>query len=220
MDRLVAGLLLLQGGIVAWKFHFDFRFLGGLEFVAVLAAALTLASPAETAGRSNFSRAWTGLGAKLADSRRWILLFAAVPWLAYQIYYARPFAEVVSGLMPRSEFIKRYVALASDFEMLDRILPRDAVIYIPDARWPNFYAPRPVVLTPLDLRGRTSIFELTMSSEPNTEPADANSPLKCDNAIYRNDAAVIETYRTPGEVPAIGPIKVQACELQPVSGER
>ncbi len=219
-SRIVAGLLLLQGGIVAWKFHFDFRFLGGLEFVALLAAALTLASPAEAGDHFNLSDAWTHLGAQLANSRRWILLFAAIPWLAFQIYYARPFAEVVSGLTPRSEFMKRYVALTIDFEMLDRILPRDAVIYIPDARWPNFYAPRPVVLTLLDLRGRSSIFELAISSEPNAEQVDAISPLKCENTIYRNEAAVIETYRTPGEHPVIGAIKVQACQLQPSAGER
>jgi hypothetical protein len=219
-SRLVTGLLFLQGGIVAWKFHFDFRFFGGLEFIAVLAAALSLASPAEEADRSNFTDAWRNLGAKLANSRRWIILFAAIPWFAYQIYYARPFAEVVSGFTPRGEFMKRYVALTSDFEVLDRILPRDAVIFVPDASWPNFYAPRPVVLTPLDLHGRASIFKLAESSEPNTEPVDAISPVTCGNTVYRNDGAVIETYRTPGKVPVTGAIKVQACQLQPSGGER
>jgi hypothetical protein len=219
-SRLVAGLLFLQGGIVAWKFHFDFRFMGGLEFVAVLAAALTLTSPAAADDRSSFSDAWTHLGARLVNSRRWILLFAAVPWLAFQIYYARPFAEVVSGLTPRSEFMKRYVALTSDFEMLHKILPRDAVIYIPDARWPNFYAPRPVALTPMDLRGRKPIFSLAGPPGQDAEHVDAISPLKCENTIYQNDAAVIETYRTPGEVPVIGAIKVQACQLPPSARER
>jgi hypothetical protein len=219
-SRLVAALLLLQGGIVAWKFHFDFRFLGGLEFVAVLAAALTLSSPAEADNESNFYDRWTHLGAYLANSRRWILLFAAIPWLAFQIYYARPFAEVVSGIMPRSEFMKRYVALSSDFEILDGTLPRDAIIYIPDARWPNFYAPRPVVLTPLDLHGREPIFSLAGPPEQDAEHVDTISPLKCENTIYQNDAAVIETYRTPGEVPVIAAIKVQACQLQPLGGQR
>jgi hypothetical protein len=219
-SRLVAGLLFLQGGIVAWKFHFDFRFLGGLEFVAVLAAALTLARPAEADDLPNFSDTWTYLGEYLANSRRWILLFAAIPWLAFQIYYARPFAEVVSGLTPRSEFMKRYVALTTDFETLDRILPREAVIYIPDARWPNFYAPRPVALTPLDLRGRTPIFRLAISSEQDAEQVDGILVLKCGETIYQNDAAVVETYRTPGEVPLIGGIKVQTCQLQPSGAGR
>jgi hypothetical protein len=219
-SRLVAGLLFLQGGIVAWKFHFDFRFMGGLEFVAVLAAALTLASPAEADHYANLSDGWTRLGARLANSRRWILLLAAVPWLAFQVYYAWPFAGVVSGLTPRNEFMKRYVALSSDFEILDGMLPHDAVIYIHDARWPNFYAPRPVVLTPLDLRGRKPIFSLAGPSEQDAEHVDAVFPLKCENTIYQNPAAVVETYRTPGEVPVIGAIKVQACQSQPLAGER
>jgi hypothetical protein len=220
ISRLVAALLFLQGGLVAWKFHFDFRFLGGLEFVAVLAAALTLASLAEASDHPIFSDTWERLGLRLANSRRWVLLFAAVPWLAFQVYYARPFAEVVSGITPRGEFMKRYVALTSDFEMLDKILPRDAVIFIPEARWPNFYAPRPVVLSPLDLRGRTSIFQMGMSSEPNAEHVDAIAPLKCEITIYQNDAAVVETYRTPGELPLIGAIKVQGCQLQSSGVER
>ncbi|HEY4839559.1 MAG TPA: hypothetical protein VIH72_13175 [Candidatus Acidoferrales bacterium] len=219
-SRLVAGLLLLQGGIVAWKFHFDFRFLGGLEFVAVLAAALTLASPAETDDSPNSSDTWTHLAVHLVNWRRWLLLFAAIPWLAFQIYYARPFAEVVSGLTPRSEFMKRYVALTSDFEMLDKILPRDAVIYIPDARWPNFYAPRPVVLTPLDLRSRGPIFSLATPTERDVQHADVIPSLKCGDTIYQNDRALVETYRTPGEAPFIGAIKVQACELQPSGAQR
>jgi hypothetical protein len=213
-SRLVAGLLFLQGGIVAWKFHFDFRFLGGLEFVAILAAALTLASPSEVEGHPNFSGAWTRIGAQLANLHKWILLFAAIPWLAFQIYYARPFAKVVSGLTSCSEFMERYVALTHDFEILDGMLPRDAILYIPDARWPNFYAPRPVALTPQDLRGRRPIFSLTGPLEQDAEHVDAISPLKCENTIYQNVAAVIETYRTPGEVPVIGAIKVQECQLQ------
>jgi len=211
-SRLVAGLLLLQGGIVAWKFHFDFRFLGGLEFIVVLAAVLTLANP--NVG-SNLSDAWTRLATPIANSRRWILLFAAIPWLLFQMYYARPFAEVVSGLTPRSEFLERYVALTHDFEVLDRMLPRDAVLYISGGRWPNFYAPRPVVLTPLDLRGRTSIFRLATSSEQDVEEIDATSSLKCADMVYVNDRAVIETYRIPGGAPVVGPIKVQSCQLQP-----
>jgi hypothetical protein len=116
--------------------------------------------------------------------------------------------------------MKRYVALSSDFEILDGMLPHDAVIYIHDARWPNFYAPRPVVLTPLDLRGRKPIFSLAGPSEQDAEHVDAVFPLKCENTIYQNPAAVVETYRTPGEVPVIGAIKVQACQSQPLAGER
>jgi hypothetical protein len=216
-SRLAAGLFLLQSALVAWKFHFDFRFLGGMEYVGVLAAVLTVANP--DAG-SKLSEVWMPLGARIANSRRWILLFAAVPWLGYQLYYARPFASVVAGYTTRSEFRERYVALSHDFEILDRMLPRDAVLYMADGRLPNFYAPRPVVLTPLDLHGRTLIFRLTTSPEEDVEEIDTTSSLKCGDTVYQNDQAVIETYRTPGEAPLIGPMKVQSCQIQPSTAGR
>jgi hypothetical protein len=210
--RLAAGLLLFQSALIAWKFHFDFRFLGGMEYVAVLAAILTLMS-ADTS--PNFASGWPGLGARIANSRRWIILFAAIPWLGYQLYYARPFVNVVSGRITRSEFRERYAALTHDFEILDRMLPRGAVLYIGDGRLPNFYAPRPVVLTPQDLRGRAPVYRLTIFPEPDVEEIDATSSLKCGDTVYQNDEAVVETYRTPGRAPLIGPMKVQSCQIQP-----
>ena len=223
-SRLVAGLLFLQGVLVAWKFRFDFRFLGGLEFIVVIAATLTFAIPADVArldvSGPTFSDLWARIGTHLENSRRWVLLFAAVPWLTFQMYYARPFAEVVSGFTPRSEFLEKYVALNHDFEILDRILPRDAVLYLSGGRWPNFYAPRPVVTTPLDARGRTTMFRLAESSDQDVEEIDASTRLKCGDAIYQNDQAVVETYRTPGRAPWIAPIKVQSCQLEISGAER
>jgi hypothetical protein len=209
--QVTAVLLLFQCALVAWKFHFDFRFLGGMEYVAVLAAVLTVAN---TDSGAKVANGWPRIGAHVVNSRGWILLFAAVPWLGYQIYYARPFAGVVTGYTTRSEFVERYVALTHDFEMLDRMLPSDAVLYIGDGRLPNFYAPRPVVLTPLDLRGRNSVYRLTILPEEDVEEIDATSSLKCGTTIYQNEQAVIETYRTPGEAPHIGPVKVQSCRIQ------
>jgi hypothetical protein len=225
-SRLVAALLFLQGGLVAWKFHFDFRFLGGLEFIVVVAAVLTLANPGgETSsyselGGSNLSPAWASLGVWFSSSRRWIILFAAIPWLIFQMYYAKPFAGVVSGLTPRSEFMERYVALNHDFEILDRTLPPEAVLYVPYGRLPNFYVPRPVALTRADLYGRGPIFSLTTTWEHDVEPVDTAPWLKCGETVYQNDRAVVETYRAPGEVPLTGTIRVQRCEVTSASVER
>lgn len=216
-SRLVGGLLLFQGAIVAWKCHFDFRFLGGLEYVVVLAAFLTLS---DSTVNTKVAGKWALLGKGLAKSRYWILLLVAGPWLGSQIYYARPFAGVVSGLLPRDQFLERYVALHRDFEILDRMLPKDAVLYLADGRWANFYAPRPVVLTPFDLRGRAPIFRLTVSEELKDEEINATSFLKCTQTVYSNEQAVIVTYRTPGVPPTLGPIRVQSCEIRPTGGGR
>jgi hypothetical protein len=158
--------------------------------------------------------AWARWGKRLEKSRNWILVFAAIPWLAAQTYYARPFAEVVSGWTPRSQFFERYVALAQDFEVLDGMVPKNAVIYIQGGRLPNFYAPRPVVLTPLDLRGRAPIYRLVLEPMLDEQPIDAKSSLRCVNIVYSNEHAVIETYRTPGADPVIGIVKVQGCEAE------
>jgi hypothetical protein len=45
-SRLAAILFLFQALVVAWKFRFEFRFLGGLEYIAVIVMALTLAKEA------------------------------------------------------------------------------------------------------------------------------------------------------------------------------
>jgi hypothetical protein len=216
-SRLVFGLFFLQAGLVVWKFRFDFRFLGGLEYVLIIAAVLSLTNPESTL---ESSEAWKLLGNRLVRSTHWILLIAAVPWLGLQIYYARPFAEVVTGLMPRNRFMERYVALHSDFEVLDGMLPKDAVLYLAGGRWPSFYAPRPMVLTPLDLHGRAPIYRLALSSQPDEEWVDAHPVLKCGQIVYANEHAVIETYRTPGQLPSIGAIKVQSCQVLPASSGR
>ena len=216
-SRLAAALLLFQAALVAWKLHFDFRFMGGLEYVAVLAAAVTLAQRAPGPGTPNYRHAWARWGNRLNKSRNWILVFAAIPWLGAQIYYARPFAEVVCGWLPRTQFLERYVALAGDFAALDRMLPQDAVLYIPESgrRLPNFYAPRPVVITPLDLHGRGPVYRLTLEPSADAEPIDARSSLHCGQVVYSNDGAIVETYRRPGAVPTTGIVKVESCEVQP-----
>ena len=215
-SRLAAALLLFQAGLVAWKLHFDFRFMGGLEYVAVLAAAVTLAQRAPGPVTLNYRRAWVQWRNRLNKSRNWILVFAAIPWLAAQIYYVRPFAEVVCGWLPRTQFLERYVALAGDFAALDRMLPQDAVLYIPDSgrRLPNFYAPRPVVITPLDLHGRGPVYRLTLEPSADAEPIDATSSLHCGQVVYSNDRAIVETYRRPGTPPTSGTVRVQQCAVE------
>jgi hypothetical protein len=218
---LVVGLLLFQGGLVAWKLGFDFRFLGGLEYVAVLAAALTMTTAEDDPPLLDSPR-WARSGDWLVRSRHWALFVAAIPWLGAQMYYARPFAGVVTGLTPRNQFLERYVALTRDFEILDQMLPKDAVLYIynPYERLPNFYAPRPVVLTPLDLGGRKPVYRLSLEPAPDVEEINATSFLSCGEVMYSNERAITDTFRTPGEAPVIGPVRVQSCQVQPVGAGR
>jgi hypothetical protein len=210
----VVGLLLFQGGLVAWKFGFDFRFLGGLEYVAVLAAALTMTTTEDDPSLLD-SPHWARSGDWLVRSRHWAVFVAAIPWLGAQMYYARPFAGVVTGLTPRNQFLERYAALTRDFEILDQMLPKDAILYIhnPHERLPNFYAPRPVVLTPQDLGGRTPVYRLSLEPAPDVEEINATSILSCGEMMYSNERAITDTFRTPGEAPVIGPCASRAARL-------
>lgn len=210
---LATGLFLLQCVLIAWKLPHDFRFLGGLQYIVVIAAILTLSKPE---GRlASFQSKWPSLAEVPAKADIVIILALAGPWLALQIYYSRPFAEVVGGLLPREQFLQRYVALARDFETLNGTLPKEAILYCDNARLPNFYAPRPVYLTLLDLHGDRPIYRLTLKPKADSEAIDARRTLNCGEMFYRNDQAVIETYRTPGKNPIVGSLKIQRCWIAP-----
>jgi hypothetical protein len=78
------------------------------------------------------------------------------------------------------------------------MLPKNAVLYLPDGRPPNFYAPRPVVLTLQDLRGREPVYRLTLEPTPAVEAIDEQSILSCGATVYSNDDAIVVACRTPG----------------------
>ncbi len=195
---LIISLMLFQGGLIYWQLPYDFRFLGGLLYVPLIATVLAVAIP---------------LGKRVVELRNWIALTAVVPWLLFQMYYARPFAEVALGILTRNQFRERFVALTHDYEVLDRVLPQDAVLYIANGRVSTFDAPRRVVLTPLDLRQRTSIYRLTLKDLPEKETFEATSVLNCDGIVYFNSHAVVETYRIPGIPPQTGAVTVRSCRI-------
>ncbi|HEY2012885.1 MAG TPA: hypothetical protein VGH38_05255 [Bryobacteraceae bacterium] len=194
--RILAGLVIGQGILIAWLLPHDFRFLGGLQY-AVLAMA-----------------AWWfwRLRAGAATMRRWPLVLAGlvVPWLAVQVYYARPFVAVVAGLRSRDAFIHEYVAYADDFRALDRILPADAILYAVATRVPAYYAPRPIVFSLDDLHGRSPVYRFATG-----EWMDEDEPgWSCSDTVYENPRAAAEVHRTPGRPPFLEALKVQRCVPQ------
>jgi hypothetical protein len=134
--------------------------------------------------------------------------------LAFQIYYVRPFAKVVLGVTSIEQFRERFVPLSQDYIVLDRMLPSDAVLYVANGRVPLFDAPRPVVLTPLDLRQKTSIYRMTITAVPDIEILDRTTVLNCKDIVYSNGQAIVEAYRTPGKVPKKGMVTVQRCQIE------
>jgi len=196
-------LVVLQVALIAKLLPHDFRFLGGLQYALLAAGALGL-SPLWPA-RVPFK--WV-VGASL-------LLLA--PWLAAELYYARPFAAVALGATTRDDFLKRYVAFIDDFRALDKVLPRDATLYEPDNSMPAFYAPRPVIFTLGDWDRRTSLYRLLV--QPSGQPFDFSglepqTGLTCSDVVYRNPDAVVVAYRTPNREPVRDTIVVQRCHAE------
>jgi hypothetical protein len=193
--RIAAALVCGQALLIYWLLPHEFRFLGGLQYVVLIL------------GAGDF---WPSrLGVRLLRGW-WIVLFAmCLPWLAIQIYYARPFIMVDTGMKSRDSFLKQYVAFTEDFRVLDRILPANAVLYVVNSRLPSYYAPRPVIFTLQDLRGRGPLYRFTVGSNPPLPPPS----LPCGETVYENNNAVVVAFRTPGRDVERGPLKVERCDV-------
>jgi hypothetical protein len=191
--KVVFGLVCGQAILTAWLLPHQFRFLGGLQYVVLILGAWVL-------WRSRF-------GVRLVARWWMVLLGFCLPWLGVQIYYARPFIKVVSGVESRDAFLHQYVAFTEDFRALDRILPANAVLYVENSRLPSYYAPRPVIFTLEDLRGREPLYRFSVGGDPSGE----QNPLTCTETAYENPDAVSLVFRTPGQAAVHEPVKVERC---------
>jgi hypothetical protein len=193
--KLLFGLVCGQAILIVWLLPHEFRFLGGLQYVVLILGAWVL-------WRSRF-------GIRLMARWWMVLLGLCIPWLAVQVYYARPFMKVVTGIESRNSFLRQYAAFTEDFHALNRILPPNAVIYVVNSRLPSYYAPRPVIFTLEDLRGRGPLYRFTVGGD---SPAGEDS-LTCTETVYENRNAVSVVYRTPGRPAVLEPLKVERCDV-------
>lgn len=187
---LVCGQIIL----IVWLLPHEFRFLGGLQYVVLILGAWVF---------------WKSRFGERLMARRWmVLLGLCLPWLAVQVYYARPFVKVVSGVESRDAFLRKYAAFTEDFRALDRILPPNAVLYVVNSRLPSYYAPRPVIFTLQDLRGGGPLYRFTVGDMGSEEDS-----LTCAEPVYVNPDAVSVAYRTPGRPALHDSLKVERCRL-------
>ena len=133
-----------------------------------------------------------------------------LPWLGVQVYYARPFVKVDLGFVSRDNFRDDFVAFSGDFRALDRLLPASAVLYVVNTRLPSYDAPRPVIFTLDDLRGRGPLYRFSVV-EDDVPPSD--DPLSCTDTLYQNRAAISEEYRTPGRAAKHEWLRVEQCDI-------
>ncbi len=195
---LLAALVFVQLVLIAKLLPHDVRFLGGLQYVAAIVAVISMA-----AGRST---TWW------RPNELWILA-GLVPWLAAELYYARPFFAVDTGLISRSEFLRRYVAFDDDFRALDSLLPAKAELYVKNTRGPSVYFPRRVIYSLSDHRPDLALYEFSVDGRPPADSSSGQSRMQCGAVMYHNPASVIEAYRTPGARPLIGSLSVRPCTM-------
>ena len=201
--KRLAGLLLLvmlQIALIARFLPHEFRFLGGLQYGLLAAGAVGL------------SQTWRGRVPLKWVAGASVLLLG--PWLAAELYYARPLAAVALGMTTREDFLKRYVAFIDDFRALDNVLPRDATLYVPNNRMPAVYAPRPVIFTLADWDRRTPLYwllALRFGETLSRSVLEGAAGTTCIVEVYRNSDAVIVAYRTPNREPDRGLVVVRRC---------
>jgi hypothetical protein len=190
-------LLAMQTLVIAIVLPHDFRFLGGLQYVCVLAGLIAAASVLLSQRVNNLIRVG--------------LIVLAIPWLGAQAYYVLPFAKEDLGLISRTDFLNRYVAFMDDFSKLDKLLPAGSELYVTNLRPPSVYFPRPVIFSASDWDRRSPLFRFRVSSPGERAPTEGS--LRCPEPLYTNKDAIIETYRTPGHAPRRGILIVEACEF-------
>lgn len=186
--------------LIAKLLPHDFRFLGGLQYGLLAAGAIGLSS----LWRPRVQFSWIA-GA---------LLFLLGPWIAAEIYYTLPFAAVALGATAREDFLRRYVAFMDDFRALDKVLPRNATLYVPNNRMPAVYAPRPVIFDLTDWDRKTPLYRLLVLPGGkifDTSELDRRTSLICSDVVYRNLDAVVVAYRTPNRNSGRHTVVVQRC---------
>jgi hypothetical protein len=196
LSMVVGGLVCAQAILIAWLLPRQFRFLGGLQYVVLILAVWVI---------------WQSRLAARAIKGWWVVLVGlCLPWVAVQVYYARPFVEVDLGLVSRDTFRDDFVAFSRDFRALDRTLPASAVLYVDNTRLPSYDAPRPVIFTLDDLRGRGPLYRFSLVEQNSPQSDD---PLSCSDTVYQNPEAVSEVYRTPGRAATHERLRVERCDL-------
>lgn len=200
VTRLAGALLLVMQLTLIYLFlPYDVRFLGGVHYGLLICFALTAAQQIHV----------------YLMSRRtllFIICLLVLPWLGAQIFYCKRFFPVSLGLQSKSEFCERYVAFYGDYQKLDRILPKDAVLLVTDFRLSSVYAPRPIYMDTADLPQSKEAFLFANSTSDATHH-QLKPSYRIGEKVYQNLQAVTETYRMSYGTNLIGPLYVKRIHI-------
>jgi len=190
-----ASFLAFQIALILLMLNPDIRYLGGIHFglVIMFAAHATSQCQGIFMSKRNFGLAFVVL---------------VLPWLGLQLFYAQQFFPAALGLVPKESFYTRYIAYYEDFQALNRILPRNAVIFwLGDSRPDAVYAPRPVYMDRGDLPKVDLVYVAAGSESIGVLEEELPGYMRVDT-VYSNSRAVTDTFRTPGKPSLVHPLWV------------
>lgn len=181
LARIVSVALLLQVLVIGVLLQPDPRFLSGIPYAGLVASAVLLAK-SESIGH-------------VVDRFRWVAALVVLPFLGLLVFYSVQFLRPSLELQSKESFLQEKTAFRDDFVRLDRVLPRDGVLFITRSRADSVYAPRPVIYDLRDWPANRSVFlyDATGQDEPRV-PAGT----RAGQLVYENPAAIGMVFRTPG----------------------
>jgi hypothetical protein len=195
-------LFLIQVVVILGWNTYDARYFGGVHYALMILFGMFLTSDARDAILAN-RRVMIGL------------TFLIVPWMLLQFAYSAQFLKLVLGLESKAQFLSSHVAFFQDFEALDRILPRDAVVLVFPYGLDSIYVPRPVYYHPLDLPSHRPTF--LFAYEPHGDPRGTTpANFVREQQVYANAGAVTAAFREPGRPPVHGGARVWRLRSQEV----
>lgn len=191
-----------QALLIIFVLPHEIRHFGGIQYPLMASGLASLAVRARARGYS-FERV-----AKVGA-------VAALPWALFVLWVASIYLPLAGGRMTAEEFLRRYSGLQIDYEVLDKTLPRNAVLLIGRSRsdslqyaWysrpPVYYAPRPVLFTTSQAAGHEHVYVLYLGAGAQgtrgAVPVDPWLPAGSflGPLVYSNPEARFYPSRTPG----------------------
>jgi hypothetical protein len=187
--------------IIACFLPKEIRHLGGLQYALFASGFSALAT------RFAQRKSLTGWPAA-------ITALAVLPWAAFFLWTFSIYLPFLTGRQSALQFVERYAGLEADFQRLDRILPRDAILLIGRSRtapqqyaWyarpPVYYAPRPILFRSAEVSPgqRVYLLYLGAGNESPTGIIPLDPWLPAGSAlgatVYTNPTARFYPSRTP-----------------------
>lgn len=201
-----------QALLLIFALPHELRHFGGIQYPLMASGFAAIASRAQARGYS------TGRIALVGG-------VAALPWALFALWLVTIYVPLSTGQLSPAEFLRQYSGLQSDYEALDKVLPRDATLLIGRShsdltqyawysRPPVYYAPRPVLFGTSQVHGQPHLYLFYLG----TGAQGTQGPIPFDpwlpegyslgRCVYSDAQARFYPSRTPGGTPGLARLDV------------